>query len=65
MVVELGAEAEAVPTLPTPVRLLPCMWVNVLGEGGLLTKAVTTVGEAEWLLTCVKSLVTCPLPLIL
>lgn len=29
------------------------MWVNVLGEVGLLTKAVTTVKAAEGLLTWV------------
>lgn len=36
----------------------------MLGEGVLLTRAFTTVGEAEGLLTCVKPLVVYQLPLI-
>lgn len=45
MVVEFGMEA--LPTLPTPIRLLPCMQADVLGEGGLLTKAISPGGAAE------------------
>lgn len=46
-VVELGMEAEALPSLPTPVKLLPRMQADVLGDGGLLTKAISPGGKAE------------------
>lgn len=52
MVVELDSEAETLPTLPTHKRLLLCcLQVNMLDEGSLLTKAVTTIGAAEGMLT--------------